>query len=212
MTFGEKLARLTTERRIPKSHASTAAKLPANAISDYISKGYVPRADTALRIAHALGVTLDWLADDTQEWPPPDGKTRGELTITTATDDELRIELAQRYRRLAASLYDNLNRAEKVDWARAAAEVEKLPAKDELPKHIQELERLARSIEQAFYGAQGFGLTAGLITEAYLEPHPRIEAEELAEAKLIKRFVVIEKRIHTLMRAIERRKRPGKSA
>lgn len=68
MTFTEKLARLTEDRT--RARVSRRAGLPPNAISDYVNKGYIPRADTAFRIARALSVSVEWLLDDVQSWPP----------------------------------------------------------------------------------------------------------------------------------------------
>lgn len=69
MTFGQKLARLCDERSIAKTKASVLAGLPKTAIGDCISKGYIPRADTAFRIAQVLGVSVDFLIDESQDVP-----------------------------------------------------------------------------------------------------------------------------------------------
>ena len=45
--------------------------LAPTAISNYIASGSIPRADIALKIARAVGVPLDWLIDDSQDFPPP---------------------------------------------------------------------------------------------------------------------------------------------
>lgn len=68
MTFQEKLERLCEDRF--KNRVSVRAGLTPTAISTYIAKGYMPRADTALRLARTLGVSLEWLIDETQAWPP----------------------------------------------------------------------------------------------------------------------------------------------
>lgn len=41
------------------------------AISDAMNKGQLPKADKAIRIARALGVSAEWLWDDARSWPPP---------------------------------------------------------------------------------------------------------------------------------------------
>jgi hypothetical protein len=69
MGFKEKLARLTGGRI--KSQVAREAGLPQTTVSDYINKGYIPRADLALRLAKALDVSVEWLIDDEQGWPPP---------------------------------------------------------------------------------------------------------------------------------------------
>ena len=68
MTFAEQLQRLTEDRI--KSKLSLRAGLPATAINDYIAKGHLPNAVKALRLARALGVSLEWLVDNDQSWPP----------------------------------------------------------------------------------------------------------------------------------------------
>ena len=68
MTFIEKLRRLTDDRN--KSKLARRMGLPPTAIHAYLSKGYMPRANTALRIARALSVSFEWLLDDRQNWPP----------------------------------------------------------------------------------------------------------------------------------------------
>ena len=68
MDFTEKLRRLT--RDMNKSRIARRAGLSTTAITDYLSKRYAPRADTALRLARVLNVSLEWLIDDAQSWPP----------------------------------------------------------------------------------------------------------------------------------------------
>ena len=68
MLFTDKLRHLCVDRN--KSAVSRRAGLPPNGIADYFGKGYLPRADTALRIVQALNVSLEWLVDDRQGWPP----------------------------------------------------------------------------------------------------------------------------------------------
>jgi len=75
MTFTEKLRRLTEDRI--KTKICRRAGLSANAINDYVSKGYLPRIDTAVRLAKALEVSVSWLIDDTKEWPPEWEAARG---------------------------------------------------------------------------------------------------------------------------------------
>jgi transcriptional regulator with XRE-family HTH domain len=78
MTITEKL-RVLTEDRI-KSVLCRRAGLPPTAISDYIAKNQIPRADKALKLARVLQVDLAWLLDDTRGLPVihanyPDAKT-----------------------------------------------------------------------------------------------------------------------------------------
>lgn len=68
MTFTEKLRRLCSDRN--KAAVSRNAELPTNAVSNYITKGQCPMAPIALRLARALGVSVEWLIDDAKDWPP----------------------------------------------------------------------------------------------------------------------------------------------
>jgi len=68
MTFTEKLTRITEDRN--RCAVARRARLPTNAINDYINKKYRPRADTAVKIARALNVSIAWLVDDSMGWPP----------------------------------------------------------------------------------------------------------------------------------------------
>ena len=68
MTFHEKLKKLTEDRI--KSVMSIRAGLPRMAISNYLAKKQTPSCDVALRIARTLGVSVEWLIDDSRGWPP----------------------------------------------------------------------------------------------------------------------------------------------
>jgi transcriptional regulator with XRE-family HTH domain len=110
MTFGEKLEFLTEGRS--RADLSKKAGLPPNALSDYINKGYLPRLDTAKAIADILGVTLNWLADDKQECPPP----AADAAASKLTDQAVMYEVCLRHRRECLRARDVLERAEKIDW------------------------------------------------------------------------------------------------
>jgi transcriptional regulator with XRE-family HTH domain len=69
MKFHEKLSRLTAGKN--KSALAEGAGLPASAVSNYIFKRQMPRGDKALALARVLGVPLEWLVDDAQDFPPP---------------------------------------------------------------------------------------------------------------------------------------------
>jgi transcriptional regulator with XRE-family HTH domain len=67
MTFREKLAMLTEDRI--KSVLCRRAGFPPTAISCYLSKDQIPRGDKAFRLARVLGVSTDWLLDDSKGLP-----------------------------------------------------------------------------------------------------------------------------------------------
>jgi len=69
MKFTEKLEKLTESEN--RSRICRRAGLPASAISNYITNGQMPGLEPALKIAAALDVPLDWLADDSRGFPVP---------------------------------------------------------------------------------------------------------------------------------------------
>jgi transcriptional regulator with XRE-family HTH domain len=68
MTLQNKLTRLA-EGRI-KSFVCRQAGLHPCALSAYLHRGQIPSAEVALRLARALGVSVEWLVDPEQDWPP----------------------------------------------------------------------------------------------------------------------------------------------
>lgn len=68
MTIQEKLYRFGETMKL--SAISRRAGLRTAAISEMIAKGGSPSAERALRLSRALGVSVEWLIDDTQGWPP----------------------------------------------------------------------------------------------------------------------------------------------
>jgi transcriptional regulator with XRE-family HTH domain len=69
MTLTAKLSALAEGKN--RAELARGVGLKATLLSDYINKGYMPRADIALKIARALGVDVAWLIDDAAPWPPP---------------------------------------------------------------------------------------------------------------------------------------------
>ncbi len=68
MTFHEKLAQLCEDRS--QAAVSRRAGLPSSAITKLLFERQMPRGDRALRLARALHVSVEWLLDDAQGWPP----------------------------------------------------------------------------------------------------------------------------------------------
>ena len=68
MTITEKLRRLGEDAN--KSRIGRRCGLGATTISNYIARGALPRCDIALKMARAFHVSVDWLIDDQQDWPP----------------------------------------------------------------------------------------------------------------------------------------------
>lgn len=71
MRFDRKLRHLMVERDIGQEALAKAAGVSQSSISRWLSGSHLPQIDAASRIAREMGVSLDWLADDDAEWPPP---------------------------------------------------------------------------------------------------------------------------------------------
>jgi hypothetical protein len=92
MKINDKLKFLFAE--INKAKAARSVGLPVSTISSYIAQGSMPRADIALKIARASGVSLEWLVDDAQGMPPVLAASKGLAPLppaTTPTDHARRL-------------------------------------------------------------------------------------------------------------------------
>jgi transcriptional regulator with XRE-family HTH domain len=114
------------------------AGLPLNTIANIINKGAIPRLDTAKKIADSLGVSLDWLANDEQDWPPLRPALSNEVMgLLTATEQHWLKSASDRYHGeevvLAASIRMAMNadssalRSEVADVLLQKLEKEKAP-------------------------------------------------------------------------------------
>jgi transcriptional regulator with XRE-family HTH domain len=83
MTFAEKLRAVS--EGVNKARAGKAAGMRSTTISNYIATRSIPRADIALKLARALGVSLEWLVDDAQGMPPVRDDTETPLARTVLT-------------------------------------------------------------------------------------------------------------------------------
>jgi transcriptional regulator with XRE-family HTH domain len=73
----DKLARLTADYKLTR--LSTRMGMHPNRLGQFFYKGFTPRADEIFRIAQVLGVSVEWLLDDKQGWPPKRGRVRRDL-------------------------------------------------------------------------------------------------------------------------------------
>lgn len=143
MTFHEKLRRRVAELGINKAKAAREVGLPESTISSYLAKeGSLPRIDIALKIARAIRVPLEWLADDSKDWPPPSAGSMAALST-----DELRAELGKRLLPIGGLLLEKAGRALNADFAAIAAALIKADPRKPLPKALQELADLPGSID-----------------------------------------------------------------
>lgn len=68
MLLSEKLSRFSETLKM--GTIAARAGIGRTAMSKYIRHGATPGYDKAVAIARALGVSIDWLLDDEQGWPP----------------------------------------------------------------------------------------------------------------------------------------------
>jgi transcriptional regulator with XRE-family HTH domain len=124
MDFWEKLEHAVRLRGASKQEVSAAAGLAETAISNYISKRQMPRADAAYKIAKELRVQLEWLLDDSAGWPPPDPRAEAASSLRSASYRELLEEVAVRVRQAAKDRARWVEEAEKIDWEGVGREAE----------------------------------------------------------------------------------------
>lgn len=72
-TAGHKIEMLLAERRWKNVDLSEATGINPTTIGRWIRDEQEPRIYEFFKVARALGVSLDWLVDPDQEYPPPSG-------------------------------------------------------------------------------------------------------------------------------------------
>lgn len=72
MEFPEKLKAMRNHAGLKQVELAERAGLTENKIQRYEQSGQKPKGEDALALAKALGVTTDYLLDDTLPFPPPD--------------------------------------------------------------------------------------------------------------------------------------------
>ncbi len=72
MNFSEKLKALREREDLKQSELADRAGLGRNKIQRYEQANQKPKGDDALAIARALGVTADYVLDDSLPFPPPE--------------------------------------------------------------------------------------------------------------------------------------------
>jgi transcriptional regulator with XRE-family HTH domain len=83
MTFAQKVVKLREAKGWKQSDLRRAiGDVSPTTVSNWES-GAIPSMDVALKVARALGVSLDYLADDAQEHPPASGTTVPERQLAS---------------------------------------------------------------------------------------------------------------------------------
>lgn len=149
MRFGDKLSKIVGDGN--RSELARRAGLSSTAITDYLQKGYIPRADKAVLLARALDVPLDWLVDDERDWPPP---KVDKPTAANLSDDDLMMELARRYRHLGLRCLSALEGLEKANWELGAVAIVEHPLDAPLPWELQKLTNYVILLSQMLYMAE----------------------------------------------------------
>lgn len=72
MRFSEKLKALRGQRGLKQSELAETSGVTANKIQRYEQSSQTPKGDDALALAKTLGVTADYLLDDSLPFPPPE--------------------------------------------------------------------------------------------------------------------------------------------
>jgi transcriptional regulator with XRE-family HTH domain len=88
MRFAEKVNRRLAELGWNDSRLAIEAKVSTSAVGKWTDGESLPRIDLAIRVARALSVSLDYLADDALDEPPPPSEAR-------SVADEMILDLAR---------------------------------------------------------------------------------------------------------------------
>ncbi len=95
MTAREKLNRLIDDRN--RANVARRCGLKASTMHAICHRGVEPRVGNAIKIARELKVPVEWLFDDTADWPPPSADTNGPSPIAhLSTAEKINRLLAER--------------------------------------------------------------------------------------------------------------------
>ena len=111
MKLDAKLRKLLGNRSV--KDVADAAGVSRASFSTYINRGSIPRADVAMKLASYFAVSLEWLADDEQDFPPPEDV---KPTPSSFSDDELLWEITQRYRVVTTNIRRQFEMIDTLDW------------------------------------------------------------------------------------------------
>ena len=209
MTFTEKLSKLTADRN--KSQIARQAGLSATAVTDYLQKGYIPRADNALALARALDVQFEWLVDDRrEEWPSPPSTEPSKSSSNMLSDGELMGEILRRRRLAHIDLAEKLERAEKIDWTALNKRLSAIPADGPMPRDLMADALLVYSLFVAYARALGqFDYRVYESVHQAMLPTGGRKPEDLDRERLIARYERMLERSDFSAVLVEASKRPA---
>ncbi|HZK80618.1 MAG TPA: helix-turn-helix transcriptional regulator [Humisphaera sp.] len=186
MDFQEKLRRRMEELGLNKARVAAGAGLTDSTISSYFrDRGSVPRIDIGIRIARVVKVPLDWLADDSQEWPPPEADM---IAATRLSDTELFLEWCRRMTLAAWSLNRELKNAERIDWDSSGKSLAELSLDTKISSELSMLYTIQGGVQARRFVLDQFDMERpGSEFWRYYKIVEPAEGEELATEKLVKR-------------------------
>jgi transcriptional regulator with XRE-family HTH domain len=126
MHWREKIKKLLEGRNA--SQLAITVGLHKSAIRDASNTGRLPRVDKAIKIARALDVPCDWLFNDGQDWPAPEG-----ISAASLSEMELIQEVARRRELVRRDIraWDQRFTEERLDGMNCLAAKDKLARTDE---------------------------------------------------------------------------------
>ena len=186
MTFHEKLRIRVEAIGLNKARAAREVGLPESTISSYLSKDKsLPRIDIAFKIARAVGVPLEWLADDNANWPPPIPVLGA---VENIQDGFLMREVCRRLRLASMDVKERIEKAERIDWRSIASQILNQPDDSPYPPSLEPEIELASSLFFADGELRKFEASDAI--KAHWRDLPPIEAspEDLDFHKLLMRL------------------------
>ncbi len=136
MTFEEKLKEWLKGRS--RAGLARLANLRPTVINNYLTgeRRSAPMAQTALKLARAMSVPLEWLVDDKQGWPPPDSIREREEAATKLPDQQIIREFLRRRLLAQMDLADKLDAAEQQDWRAVREKLSTIPPGERIPSDL----------------------------------------------------------------------------
>jgi transcriptional regulator with XRE-family HTH domain len=187
VTFAQKIERWTAENQRSRAQLAGNAGLDPSVLHNYVKRDSAPMAETALRVARAMKVPIDWLIDDArEEWPPPDVT---KISPSAFSDQELMRELAIRWRNALLDLLTAMDTFEDFDWASAIQQAQRTPLDKPLPDDVRRAIALLLEVHSRFMRWRNeFDLETFCITHHDSLPGASLPAGQLDDTEIGFRF------------------------